>query len=186
MHSPGFKHDPPKRRRIDTDRRWPSILACLLSSMTVAWASQATAEQKAGRIVYTEQSGRRIFDERCARCHMADGSGQSTGDTGVPPLTGMSQWFATREGQRYAAHAVIFGPYGGVMVGGKRYAGFMSRFGTRFTNEQMVAVLRYVAEELNRPLPDYKPIDTAVIAEARLLPDTIDALHAERDALPVR
>jgi mono/diheme cytochrome c family protein len=139
-----------------------------------------------GRIPYRQTEGRKIYLERCALCHMPDGRGKTDGVNGFPPLTGMSEWLATREGRLYVAHALVFGPYGGVMVGDTYYFGIMSRFGHRFDNQQMIAVLNYVAEELNTPLPGYRPFDAALIDEARGLTDHIDAVHAERDRLPPR
>ncbi|MGQ0619427.1 MAG: c-type cytochrome [Panacagrimonas sp.] len=167
--------------------RTPGIGRTLALGLLMLTLPMATlASKKGGRVKYTEQDGRQIYIERCALCHMPDGRGRTDGTYGFPPLTGMAEWFALREGQLYIAHALIFGPYGGVMVGDRFYNGIMSRFGHRFSNEQMVAVLRYVAEELNTPLPGYVPIGTDIIEEARRRIDHIDAVHAERDQLPSR
>lgn len=181
MHSPVTKSLP--RRRHEPNRLWPVVLLCL---PIFALPSAAWARQKGGRVIYTETNGEQIYKDRCALCHMVDGGGKTDGSHGFPPLTGMSEWMAMREGQLYVAHALIFGPYGGIMVGDIFYDGIMTRFGHRLNNEQMIAVIRYVAEKLNTPLPGYKPIDSAIIDEARKRTDHIDAVHAERDRLPPR
>lgn len=161
------------------------VLALVMGALP--WGAVLGEQQMTtGRIPYTQTDGRTIYNERCALCHMPDGRGKTDGVNGFPPLTGMSGWLATREGRLYVAHALVFGPYGGVMVGDTFYFGIMSRFAHRFNNQQMVAVLRYVAEELNEPLPGYEPFDSALINEARRRTDHIDAVHAERDQLPSR
>ena len=161
-------------------------LGFMLALLALA-GEQARASPPTGwRVVYTQQDGGRIYAERCALCHGAEGRGKTDGVHGFPPLTGMSEWMSLREGRRFAAYALVFGPYGGVTVGDTYYNGIMSRFGHRFTNQQMIAVLRYVAEVLNEPRPGYVPFDDAVINEARRMTDHIDAVHAERDRLPPR
>lgn len=115
---------------------------------------------------------------------MPDGRGISDGFNGFPPLTGMSEWLSTRSGQRYVAHAIIYGPNNGVIVVDTFYFGLMPRFRPRLDNQQMVALVRYIAEGLNSPRAGYRPIDASIVEEARQLTDTIDAVHAERDKLP--
>jgi mono/diheme cytochrome c family protein len=163
-------------------RLWPLLLgACALALPQVG-----LAERKTNRVLYTETEGKQIYLDRCALCHMADGRGRSDGVNGFPPLTGMSEWMATREGQLYVAHAIIFGPYGDVLVGDQFYFGMMPRFGPRFDNGQIVAVIRYMAEELNDPLAGYVPIDESLVEEARRLPDNMEALVEERMMLTPR
>jgi mono/diheme cytochrome c family protein len=173
-----------------------AAFACLMTGVTAAALlapALAAAEttplgtvRNPNRVIYTETRGQKIYLDRCAVCHLPDGRGQSDGFNGFPPLTGMSEWLATREGQRYVAHVILYGPYGGVVVGENFYFGMMPRFAPRFTNEQIVSVIRYVSEQINTPLPHYRPIDLSVVEEARRLPDHIDAVHAARDALPPR
>ncbi|WP_428311226.1 c-type cytochrome [Hydrocarboniphaga sp.] len=149
----------------------------------------ALAQKKTNRVIYTPTEGRQIYNDRCAVCHLPDGKGRGGEDdegNGFPPLVGMSQWLATREGQLYVAHAIIYGPYGSVAVGDKLYYGLMPRFGVRFTDVQIVEVVRYIAEVINKPAPGYKPIDAAIVQQARRLPDNMPALELERNELPPR
>lgn len=147
------------------------------------------AQKKTNRVIYTATEGRQIYNDRCAVCHLADGKGRGGEDeegNGFPPLIGMSEWLATREGQLYVAHAIIYGPYGSVVVGDKIYYGLMPRFNIRFTDQQIVAVVRYIAEVINKPAPGYRPIDIPVVQAARRLPDDMSALELERNELPPR
>jgi mono/diheme cytochrome c family protein len=171
-----------------TRRRLPRRVLCgwLALALPAVAQAQAKTQINPNRVPYTEQNGRQIYMDRCAQCHMPDGAGHSDGFNGFPPLKGMSEWLATREGQLYVAHVIIYGPFGGVVVGDQFYYGFMPRFAPRFSDEQIVAVIRYVAEEINTPLPGYQPIDLAIVKEARGLRDHIDAVHAEREQLPPR
>lgn len=133
--------------------------------------------------VTAQQTGEQIYAQRCAGCHMADGSGTPTA---FPPLKNLSGWLATAEGRLYVSHAILYGPYGEVMVGGQRYAGMMPRYGPRLRNAEIVAVIRYIGETLNTPLPGYVPVDESVIAAARALPDKMQAVSEERSRLPPR
>lgn len=183
------------RSRIRS-RRSRLIIIGILSSWLAAPAAMSFAQTPQGqvrnnvnpnRVIYTETRGQTIYLDRCALCHQPDGKGRTDGSNGFPPLTGLSEWMSLREGQLYVAHAIIYGPYwGDVLVGDQYYFGMMPRFGPRFTNEQIVAVIRYVAEELNEPLPGYKPITVQLVEEARRLPDTMDAVREERSMLPLR
>jgi mono/diheme cytochrome c family protein len=166
---------------------WPAVLGCVLAALLLP--GPAFAQKKTNRVIYTPTEGRQIYTDRCAVCHLPDGKGRGGEDTegnGFPPLIGMSEWLATREGQRYAAHAIIYGPYGAVLVGDRFYYGLMPRFGIRFTDEQIVQVIRYIAEVINKPARGYRPIDQSVVQEARALPDNMTVLEMERNELPPR
>lgn len=166
-----------------------AVLCVVLGGGLASAASAQNAGQRTNpnRAVYTETDGARIYRDRCALCHQADGRGKSDGENGFPPLVGLSEWMALREGQLYVAHAIVYGPYwGDVVVGDRYYYGMMPRFGPRFSDEQIVAVMRYVAEQLNTPLPGYRPVTVELVREARRLPDSMDAIRDERAQLPPR
>ncbi|MDB5970531.1 MAG: cytochrome c [Hydrocarboniphaga sp.] len=168
-------------------RRKSALLAGLL--LLSLQPADVFAQKKTNRVIYTSTVGRQIYNDRCAVCHLPDGKGRGGEDAagnGFPPLIGLSEWLATREGQLYVAHAIIFGPYGTVLVGDKFYYGLMPRFGIRFTDQQIVEVIRYVAEVINKPAPGYKPITEALVQQARRLPDNMDALEMQRNELPQR
>ncbi len=164
---------------------WASLLGLTLSP------TLAQAEWKPQRKIYYGKEGEQIYNDKCAVCHLPTGAGRGGGEEdagGFPPLAGMgmSEWLATKEGQIYVAHAIIFGPYGEIIVGDKLYIGFMPRFKPRLNNQQMVALIRYIAEKLNKPAPGYVPITEAIVEEARQRPDNKDELTRERDSLPPR
>lgn len=169
-------------------KRWRTALLTGLLVLGLL-PSSVFAQKKTNRVIYTPTEGRQIYNDRCAVCHLANGHGRGGEDAegnGFPPLIGMSEWLATREGQLYVAHAIIFGPYGTVLVGDKFYYGLMPRFGIRFTDQQIVEVIRYIAEVINKPAPGYKPITEALVQQARKLPDRMEALELERNELPQR
>ena len=157
----------------------------LLLALMSPLSAQAQVDRGYER-VYGERDGRRIYMDRCAECHMPDGRGQGDGSNGFPPLIGMSEWFTLPEGRLYVAHAIVFGPYGEVMVGDQFYYGMMPRFGPRFDDQQIVAVIRFIAEELNTPAPGYEPVDIQTVKSARRLTDRMDVLVSERYDLPPR
>lgn len=166
---------------------WISLLGLALLP------TQLQAQIKLNRVIYYETDGQRIYMDKCASCHMPDGKGRGGGGAdeegildGFPPLTGMSEWMSMKAGQMYVAHAIIFGPYGEVLVGDSYYYGMMPRFLPRLNNKQIVAVIRFIAEKLNKPAPHYKPITEAMVEAARKLPDRMEELALEREALPPR
>ena len=174
-------------------RAGPRCLAwvCLLGLALLP--ASPSAQMKPNRVHYFETDGQRIYMDKCAVCHMPDGRGRGGGADdpdgivdGFPPLTGMSEWLSMEQGQRYVAHAIIFGPYGEVLVGDSYYYGMMPRFMPRLNNQQIVAVVRFIAEKLNKPAPGYKPINEAIVQQARKLPDRMEALAREREQLPPR
>jgi len=168
-------------------KAWKTACASLLTLALLP--SSVLAQKKTNRVIYTPTEGRQIYNDRCAVCHLANGGGRGGEDeegNGFPPLIGMSEWLATREGQLYVAHAIIYGPYGSVLVGDRFYYGLMPRFGPRFTNVQIVEVIRYIAEVLNKPAPGYRPITVEIVQAARGLRDNMDELELERSELPPR
>jgi nitrite reductase (NO-forming) len=130
------------------------------------------------------EDGAQSFQKRCALCHGAEGRGQ---EGSFPPLRDtMADWLATPEGRLYVATFVVHGPNGTVTVGGKHYTGMMPMYRWRMKDPEMIAVLRYVAETLNTPKPGYVPFDTAVVTQARAIPDDEALIHGMRARLPPR
>lgn len=135
-------------------------------------------------VVARAEDGAQSFQKRCALCHGADGRGQ---EGAFPPLRdSMADWLATPEGRLYVATFVVHGPNGTVTVGGKSYTGMMPMYRWRMKDPEMIAVLRYVAETLNTPKPGYVPFDTAVVTQARAIPDDEALIHGMRAKLPPR
>ena len=132
----------------------------------------------------TAENGAQSFAKRCAICHQSDGSGQ---EGNFPPLKDtLAGWLATPEGRLYIATFVVHGPNGTVQVGGKSYTGMMPMYSWRMKDPEMIAVLRYVAETLNKPKPGYVPFDTELLAVARAIPDDEALIHSMRAKLPPR
>lgn len=166
-------------------RRKRTIIALFLIGGLLSAATFAAGKRDFQR-TYNVRDGARIYADKCALCHLDSGKGKTNGVDGFPPLVGLSEWMALREGQLYVAHAIVFGPYSGVLVGDHVYEGLMPRFGPRLDDQQIAAVMRYIAEVLNKPAPGYVPVSEEIVREARALPDDMDSLIMERFALPPR
>lgn len=108
--------------------------------------------------------GAALYAQRCAVCHQAQGQGVAGH---FPPLTGMEAWFATAEGRAYIARVVVHGLAGPIVVRDQTYDGLMLTFRWRLQDGELVAVLRYVAETLNRPSKGYEPITLNTLSAAR-------------------
>lgn len=108
--------------------------------------------------------GAALYAQRCAGCHQEQGQGLATQ---YPPLTGMESWFASDEGRRYIARVVVHGLTGPIVVRGQTYNALMLTFRRRLQDEDLIAVLRYVAETLNHPIPGYVPMTPEMLLAAR-------------------
>jgi len=127
--------------------------------------------------------GAALFAAQCAGCHQAKGEGV---EGMYPPLMGLAPWLAKPEGRAYVAQVITHGLFGGIEVGGKPYnGGFMPTF-SHLSDDELLAVLGYVAEQLNTPAKGYSPIDAAALEAARKSTATGPALKAVRDKLPPR
>ncbi|WP_165797296.1 c-type cytochrome [Solimonas fluminis] len=127
--------------------------------------------------------GAALYAERCAVCHQAQGQGI---EGHAPPLTGMEAWLATGEGRSYIARAVVHGLAGPITVRGQPYSALMLTFRWRLQDEQLVAVLGYVAETLNHPAAGYRPIDLETLRAARAASGRDADTLALRAQLPAR
>lgn|SRR5690606_31408290 len=86
--------------------------------------------------------GEAVFTANCAACHQATGVGMPTV---FPPLVGhVPELLAVEGGREYFVDVVSFGLMGPIDVEGIAYNGMMPSW-AHFTNEQLTAVLNYVA-----------------------------------------
>lgn len=127
--------------------------------------------------------GAALYAQRCAVCHQAQGQGIAGHS---PPLTGMESWLATEAGRTYIARVVIHGLAGPIVVRGENYNALMLTFRWRLPDEDLAAVLRYVAETLNRPAQGYQPISLEMLGAARAASRRDADSLALRAALPPR
>jgi mono/diheme cytochrome c family protein len=127
--------------------------------------------------------GAALYAQRCAVCHQAQGQGIAGHS---PPLTGMEEWLATEKGRSYIARAVVHGLAGEIKVRGQRYSALMLTFRWRLQDEELAAVLRYVAETLNTPAPGYEPIGLELLRAARAASGRDADTLALRAQLPER
>lgn len=99
----------------------------------------------------SDQSSEQAY-QRCAACHMADGSGVP----GVfPPLKNRIAPIAnTAEGRHYLAMVVQAGLMGNIDVQGISYFGVMPAQGSIYDAKGIAEVLNYLVESLGKkPLP---------------------------------
>src|SRR5688572_10930362 len=121
-------------------------LAC--AALLVASVPAPRAQDSSGGVSAVEVSteGRKIYEEICQACHMADARGGSGAGTGVPALAG---------NPRLADKAFAIE----VMVKGR---GGMPWFTDILTPQQIAAVLTHVRSEFNA-YPD--PVTEAEVAQ---------------------
>lgn len=99
-------------------------------------------------------SGATIYARNCAMCHGASGQGVANA---FPPLM-KSAYVAD---QKKAAHAVLYGLQGAIVVAGKPYNGVMPAWKGTLSNAEIAAVLTHIRMSWGNA---YAPISEAVVA----------------------
>ena len=103
--------------------------------------------------------GEKVYQTYCMSCHQANGKGL----TGAfPPLVEVVPGLLEKGelGRQFLIHVVLFGLQGQITAGGGTFNSMMPPFGGQLSDEQVAAVLDYVAKAWgnDKLLPkDYKP-----------------------------
>ena len=108
--------------------------------------------------------GAAAFQSNCALCHGAAGAGVP----GLaPPITSNpARYAATAEGRRQLAMTVLYGMFGEITIGDKRFNSQMPDF-ARLDDATLAAALNFVVFDLAHAAPDLKPISATEIAAER-------------------
>ena len=103
--------------------------------------------------------GATVYSNNCSSCHGADGKGIAGA---FPPLVEVVPEYLEKGdlGRQFLIHVVLFGIQGEITVGGGTYNSMMPPYGNQLSDEQVAAVLDYIAKAWgnDKLLPkDYKP-----------------------------
>ncbi|WP_206363321.1 c-type cytochrome [Cupriavidus necator] len=91
-------------------------------------------------------AGKALFAQHCAVCHQASGVGQ---DGLAPPLTAMPGRYAgTPAGRQLLARVGLFGMYGEIDSGGKRFNGNMPAF-RALPDHELADILNYLVFDVS-------------------------------------
>jgi len=97
------------------------------------------------------QSGAGLFAQYCQSCHQANGQGIPGT---FPPLAGhVQEILARKEGRAYLVDVLLFGLQGEIVVQGKKYNGAMPAWGPQLKDDQIAALLTYIATSFGNKLP---------------------------------
>lgn len=108
--------------------------------------------------------GAAAFQSNCALCHGATGAGVPAL---APPITSYPARFAaTAEGRRQLVMTVLYGMFGEITLGEKRFSSQMPDF-ARLDDATLAAALNFVVFDLAHAAPDLKPISATEIAAER-------------------
>ena len=87
--------------------------------------------------------------DRCAACHLADGSGVPGA---FPPLAGQVQrFFSSAQGRKYLARLAVGGATGSVEIDGTRYAGAMPGVVADLTDAEVADLLNGLVRRFGSP-----------------------------------
>ncbi len=145
-----------------------ALLAVGLSPFAAALATEAPApagtESNSGDDSAPDPllaEGRAVYDDFCAGCHQADGSGVS----GVfPPLVDNPRVADSA----YVAQVILGGLTGEIVVDGVTYSGAMPPFS--LSEEQVAAVTAYIQDGLGAPAPVATTVPGAAPASRESIP----------------
>jgi mono/diheme cytochrome c family protein len=126
--------------------------------------------------------GHQVFSSVCSACHQATGKGIAGA---FPPLAGHLAEIARQDGGRaYVMGVVLFGLQGQLSVEDATYNGVMPAQQGALSDEQVAAVLTYVATELDDSGGEpVDPFDAAAVAEVRAAPRTPQENYALRQTV---
>jgi mono/diheme cytochrome c family protein len=122
-----------------------------------------------------EVSGPDLYQQYCASCHQADG----TGVAGVfPPIVG-AEWVIGDPG--VLIRIVLHGMHGPVEVAGNRYEGLMPAWQNQLSDAQVAAILTHIRQLGENDAPPVESSEVAAVREQeadRQEPWTADELRA--------
>ena len=108
--------------------------------------------------------GAATFQANCAVCHRANGAGNA--GLAPPVIIDAPRFAQTSEGRRQLAMTVLYGMYGEITVGERRYNFKMPEF-SRFDDATLAAVLNHVLFDLAHVDAGIAPIEAADLAHER-------------------
>lgn len=144
------------------EKVYVGILALLVSSVLLA-----SDQVGVGGDESSNAQGRALFSQ-CAACHLASGEGVKGA---FPPIRNrLASMSSNPEGRLYLQSVLLQGLSGKISVSGVDYFGFMQSYGDILNDQQISAVLNYVAVELaDEPSVDFKEYSATEVAAARAL-----------------
>ena len=118
-----------------------------------------------GALALATASGEKVYQTYCMSCHQANGKG-ITG--AFPPLVEVVPELLGKDeaGRKYLIHVVLFGLQGQITAGGGTFNSMMPPYGNQLSDEQVAAVLDYVAKAWGNEklLPKgYKPFTSSAV-----------------------
>lgn len=126
------------------------------------------------------ESGKALFDSHCAVCHQPGGVGI---DGLAPPLTANPGRYASTEAERRVlANVGLFGMYGEIESGGKRFNGNMPAFRAALDDAELADVLNYLVFQLSGS-GQAKPFSAGELAALRA--QTLNGNEVRRQRMTV-
>jgi mono/diheme cytochrome c family protein len=112
----------------------------------------------------SEEPGAELFKQYCSPCHQADGAGIP----GIAPALKGPHWSKLLRDRSYLPRVVAFGLAGPIRVGDATYNSAMPPQ-AHLTDEQLAAVINFVAVELNAAqVPDrWRRFEASGVAAVR-------------------
>ena len=122
-----------------------------------------------GALALAAANGEKVYQTYCMSCHQANGKGVVGA---FPPLVEVVPEILEKgpDGRKLLIDIVLFGLQGQIAVGGGTFNSMMPPYGNQLSDEQVAAVLDYVAKAWgnDKLLPkDYKPFAASEVKAER-------------------
>jgi mono/diheme cytochrome c family protein len=113
----------------------------------VAWMLLLSIAGAAGTVLADNDTGQKIFKDRCVVCHQEDAHGAA----GVAPsLAGtLVRHLGSAEGKRYLSQILISGMLGSIDTEGHKFSGLMPSFRADLSDADIAATINYVLGTFN-------------------------------------
>lgn len=128
------------------------------------------------------QSGQALYGQYCASCHQANGQGLPGA---FPPLAGhVQEILAKKEGRAYLVDVILFGLQGQIGVKGQNYNSNMPAWKAQLKDDQIAAILNYLASSLgNKPPAGFKPYTPVEVKKERAKNLSLQKVYELRKSL---
>jgi mono/diheme cytochrome c family protein len=157
--------------------RLAALVLTAMAARALTGGALADAGEAAG-IAYP--AGAASFQSNCAVCHGAAGAGIPS--LAPPLLSYPAHYAASPEGRRQLAMTVLYGMFGEITVGDRKYNFQMPEF-SRLDDATLAATLNFVVFDLDHAAAGLKPLSATDIAAERAHPVDGAAVREHRKSV---
>ncbi len=128
-----------------------------------------------GALAFASTNGEQVYQKHCSSCHQPTGKGIAGA---FPPLVEVVPEYLEKGdlGRKFLIHVVLYGIQGEITAGGGTYNSMMPPYGNQLSDEEVAAVLNYIAKAwgndklLPKDFKDFTPEEVKAERGKKLTP----------------